>query len=218
MNYQPVTAKNKANKTTGPKEANNSAGIQDNNDARNYEMEAKPAQEYFEFAQDTEDLLLQTGAARASSTNYVNTASTPINTARPNVSTARSVVNTARPDVGTARQEIGTVDPTTPLTTTTIFDDEEMTLVDTLVKIKDNKAKSVVFKDTEELVKPERLVLTLKPLPYIDPKDKGKGVLEEPEPAKKMTRSDFDAAQVARDAEVARQLEVELQAEVERER
>ncbi|GJY72617.1 hypothetical protein Tco_0476320 [Tanacetum coccineum] len=33
-----------------------------------------------------------------------------------------------------------------------------------------------------------------------------------------MTRSDFDAAQVARDAEVARQLEVELQAEVERER
>ncbi|GJQ91514.1 ribonuclease H-like domain-containing protein [Tanacetum coccineum] len=44
------------------------------------------------------------------------------------------------------------------------------------------------------------------------------GVLEEPKPAKKMTRSDFDAAQVARDAEVARQLEVELQAEVERER
>ncbi|GJV38782.1 hypothetical protein Tco_1417222 [Tanacetum coccineum] len=84
--------------------------------------------------------------------------------------------------------------------------------------MKDNKAKGVVFKDTEELVRPERSVLTLKPLPSIDPKDKGKGVLEEPEPAKKMTRSDFDAAQVARDAEVARQLEVELQAEVERER
>ncbi|GKA75170.1 hypothetical protein Tco_0781548 [Tanacetum coccineum] len=33
-----------------------------------------------------------------------------------------------------------------------------------------------------------------------------------------MTRSDFDAAQVARDAEVARQLEVKLQAEVEKER
>ncbi|GKB78552.1 hypothetical protein Tco_0945447 [Tanacetum coccineum] len=33
-----------------------------------------------------------------------------------------------------------------------------------------------------------------------------------------MTRSGFDAAQAARDAEVARQLEVELQAEVERER
>nr|GEW94657.1 retrovirus-related Pol polyprotein from transposon TNT 1-94 [Tanacetum cinerariifolium] len=33
------------------------------------------------FAQSTEDLLLQVGAARASSTNYVNTASTPVNVA-----------------------------------------------------------------------------------------------------------------------------------------
>ncbi|GKB72519.1 hypothetical protein Tco_0933931, partial [Tanacetum coccineum] len=41
----------------------------------------------------------------------------------------------------------------------------------------------------------------------------GKSVLEEPEPAKKMTRSDFDAAQIARDAEIARQLQVDLQAE-----
>nr|GFA02904.1 retrovirus-related Pol polyprotein from transposon TNT 1-94 [Tanacetum cinerariifolium] len=55
INYQPVTTENKANKTAGPKEANNSAG-----------------------------------AARASSTNYVNTASTPVNTASPlrNVSVA----------------------------------------------------------------------------------------------------------------------------------
>ncbi|GJW88718.1 hypothetical protein Tco_0164058 [Tanacetum coccineum] len=112
------------------------------------------------------------------------------------------------------RQEIGTVDPTT----TTIFDDEEMTLANTLVKMKDNKAKGVVFKDTEELVRPTRSVLTLKPLLSIDSKDKGKGVLEESEPVKKMTRSDFDAAQVARDAEVVRQLEAEWQAEVERER
>ncbi|GJX96007.1 hypothetical protein Tco_0351805 [Tanacetum coccineum] len=114
--------------------------------------------------------------------------------------------------------EVGTADPTTPPTTTTIFDDEEMILADTLVKMKDNKAKGVVFKNTEELVRPARLVLTLKPLPSIYLKDKGKDVLEEPELTNKMTRSDFDAAQVDRDAEVARQLEVELQAEVERER
>ncbi|GKG16829.1 hypothetical protein Tco_0361786, partial [Tanacetum coccineum] len=63
-------------------------------------------------------------------------------------------VSTARPDVGTTRKEIGTADPTNPPTTTTIFDDEEMTLTDTLVKMKDNKAKCVVFKDTEELVRP----------------------------------------------------------------
>ncbi|GJY40212.1 putative ribonuclease H-like domain-containing protein [Tanacetum coccineum] len=36
-----------------------------------------------EFVQDTEDLLLQAGAARANSTNYVNTASTSVNTASP---------------------------------------------------------------------------------------------------------------------------------------
>nr|GEY53810.1 ribonuclease H-like domain-containing protein [Tanacetum cinerariifolium] len=46
MNYHPITAENKANKTTSPKETNNSVG-----------------------------------AARASSTNYVNTTSTPVNTA-----------------------------------------------------------------------------------------------------------------------------------------
>ncbi|GJZ86876.1 hypothetical protein Tco_0658486 [Tanacetum coccineum] len=47
MNYQPVTAENKANKTAGPKEANHSACTQDNIDARNSEMEIEPAQEYF---------------------------------------------------------------------------------------------------------------------------------------------------------------------------
>ncbi|GJS80940.1 hypothetical protein Tco_0747481 [Tanacetum coccineum] len=73
-------------------------------------------------------------------------------------------------------------------------------------------------KDIEDSSRLERSILTLKPLSTIDPKDKSKSVLEEPEPAKKMTRSDFDAAQIARDAEIARQLQVDLQAEVERER
>ncbi|GJS82621.1 putative reverse transcriptase domain-containing protein [Tanacetum coccineum] len=36
-----------------------------------------------EFAQETKDFLLQAGAAKASSTNIVNTASTPVNTASP---------------------------------------------------------------------------------------------------------------------------------------
>ncbi|GJU53047.1 ribonuclease H-like domain-containing protein [Tanacetum coccineum] len=132
MNYQPVRSENQANKNAGPKEANHSAGTQDNIDAGNSEMEAESAQDYFvlpiwssytstvksseaknegeksnkntglktneepvdqedqafleelerlkrqekeaydaaealrkEFAQDTEDLLLQAGAARA---------------------------------------------------------------------------------------------------------------------------------------------------------
>ncbi|GKD01488.1 uncharacterized mitochondrial protein-like protein [Tanacetum coccineum] len=47
MNYQHVTAENKAKKTVGPKEANHNAGTQDNIDAGNSKMEVKPAQEYF---------------------------------------------------------------------------------------------------------------------------------------------------------------------------
>nr|GEW57399.1 ribonuclease H-like domain-containing protein [Tanacetum cinerariifolium] len=82
-------------------------------------------------------------------------------------------------------QELSTVGPTTTPTTTTIFDDEEITLADTLIKIKDDKAKGVAFKDSESTDRPARSILTLKPLPTIDPKDKGKGVLEEPESAKK---------------------------------
>nr|GEU78476.1 putative ribonuclease H-like domain-containing protein [Tanacetum cinerariifolium] len=50
------------------------------------------------------------------------------------------------------------------------------------------KEKGVSIKDIEYSSRPARLILILKPLPTIDPKDKGKGVLEEPEPTKNMTR------------------------------
>nr|GEZ33482.1 hypothetical protein [Tanacetum cinerariifolium] len=72
-------------------------------------------------------------------------------------------------------KQLSTAGPTTTPITTTIFDDEEMTLADTLIKLKDDKAK-----------------------------DKGKGVLEEPESTKKITKSDFEAAQISRDEEIAR--------------
>nr|GEV90756.1 hypothetical protein [Tanacetum cinerariifolium] len=47
MNYQPITVENKANKTAGPKETNNSTGTQDIFDAGNSKMEADHAQEYY---------------------------------------------------------------------------------------------------------------------------------------------------------------------------
>ncbi|GJQ93752.1 putative ribonuclease H-like domain-containing protein [Tanacetum coccineum] len=51
------------------------------------EKEANNAAEALrkEFSQDTKDLVLQAGAARATSTNTVNTASTPVSTASPSV-------------------------------------------------------------------------------------------------------------------------------------
>ncbi|GJU14283.1 hypothetical protein Tco_1142249 [Tanacetum coccineum] len=90
-----------------------------------------------------------------------------------------------------------------------------------IVVPKDDKAKlkGVAIKEVEESDRSARSILTLKPLPKIDPKDKGKGVLEEePEPAKKLKKSNLDAAQLAMDEEVARQVNAELQAELERER
>nr|GFB14002.1 putative ribonuclease H-like domain-containing protein [Tanacetum cinerariifolium] len=47
INYQLVTAENKANKTVGLKEANNSACTQDNIDAGNSKMEVEHAQEHY---------------------------------------------------------------------------------------------------------------------------------------------------------------------------
>nr|GEY35295.1 hypothetical protein [Tanacetum cinerariifolium] len=90
----------------------------------------------------------------------------------------KELVITARPKDSTVRPDVGTADPIAPLTTTTksIFDDEDITMAQTLIKIKEEKAKEKW----------------------------GKGVLEEPVPVKKMTRSDLDVAQIAKDAEVAR--------------
>nr|GEY40547.1 putative ribonuclease H-like domain-containing protein [Tanacetum cinerariifolium] len=106
----PITAENKVNKTTGPKEANHSAAkngdeklnedtdsktneelvdqgdqafLEDLERIKRQEKEATDAAETLRktFAQSTEGLLLQAGAARASSINFVNTATTPVNAA-----------------------------------------------------------------------------------------------------------------------------------------
>nr|GEW70917.1 hypothetical protein [Tanacetum cinerariifolium] len=108
--FRPVTTENKANKTAGLKEANNSAGTQDNLNARNSEMEVEHVPEYFVLPlwssytttikcskekNKDEKLNEDTGGAKASSTNYVQTASTPVNTARIPVNTTSTPVNTA---------------------------------------------------------------------------------------------------------------------------
>ncbi|GJT29819.1 putative ribonuclease H-like domain-containing protein [Tanacetum coccineum] len=115
--------------------------------------------------------------------------------------------------------KVSAVEPRTPPATTSIFDDEDITMAQTLIKMKEEKAKEkgVPIKKVEESDRPARSILTLKPLPTIDPKDKGKGVLKE-SPVKKVKRSDLDAAQIAKDAEVARLEYEEELAELEREK
>ncbi|GJT42601.1 putative ribonuclease H-like domain-containing protein [Tanacetum coccineum] len=207
MNYQPVRSENQANKHAGPKEANHSAGTQDNIDAGNSKMEAESAQDYFvlpiwssytstvksseaknegekpnkntdlktnekpvdqedqafldelerlkrqekeandaaealrkEFAQDTEDLLLQAGAARASSTNTVNTASTPVSTASPSGGLSYTdLTNTDQDDSQIPALEDIYDNPNDGIFTNASYDDEgavaDFTNLETIVNV-----------------------------------------------------------------------------------
>ncbi|GJT42472.1 putative ribonuclease H-like domain-containing protein [Tanacetum coccineum] len=96
MNYQPVSLDNQANKHAGPQEANYNAGTNDIIDAGDSEKEAESTQDYFVLpiwsscsstvkrsTKRMQELLLQAGGAKSSSTNIVNTASTPVSTASP---------------------------------------------------------------------------------------------------------------------------------------
>ncbi|GJR61768.1 hypothetical protein Tco_1503930 [Tanacetum coccineum] len=129
------------------------------------------------------------------------------------------VVEDKGSDIDAARQEDSVVEPRTPPTTTSIFDDEDITMAQTLIKMKEEKAKEkgVSIKDVDDSSRPARSILTLKPLPTIDPKDRGKGVSKE-SPVKKVKRSDLEAAQIAKDTKIARPVHEKELAEMERER
>nr|GEV78850.1 hypothetical protein [Tanacetum cinerariifolium] len=134
------------------------------------------------------------------------------------VSTARPNISTARLDISAARPEVSAGEPKTPSTTTTMFDDVDVTIDDTLVKMKSQKAKEkgVAFKDVDDFARPIRSITTLQPLLTIDPKDKGKGILQEPEPVNKTKKKDQD--QIERDAKVALKIQADLDEEVKTER
>ncbi|GJT86264.1 hypothetical protein Tco_1067981 [Tanacetum coccineum] len=108
------------------------------------------------------------------------------------VSTNKPEVSTAKPkevEVSTDKLDEGTIEPidgtsyesTAP---TTVFRDDE-TIAEFWLSMSQNKAKQkgLEIKDAKDLDRPRatsiRSVLTLKPLPKINPKDKGKKVLEE---------------------------------------
>ncbi|GJV85821.1 hypothetical protein Tco_1525719 [Tanacetum coccineum] len=124
------------------------------------------------------------------------------------IHTTTTGVSTVSTPVITAGVAISTAEPRTPLTTaTTAFIDEDLTIAQTLIKMKEDKGKEkgVVIKDVEDSLRPIRSITTLQPLPTIDPKDKGKGVLVEEEPEKpekvKKKGSRFDEIQARIDAD-----------------
>ncbi|GJY70921.1 hypothetical protein Tco_0474624 [Tanacetum coccineum] len=78
-----------------------------------------------EFAQETEDLLLQAGAAKASSTNIVNTASTPVSTASPYGGLSfTDLTNTDQDDSEIPALEEIYDNPTDGIFTNSSYDDE----------------------------------------------------------------------------------------------
>ncbi|GJY43492.1 hypothetical protein Tco_0431705 [Tanacetum coccineum] len=94
-----------------------------------------------------------------------------------------------------------------------LTDDTDVCTIPYILKV---LAVAIFLNDVDDSSRPERSILTLKPLPIIDPKDKGKGVLKE-SPVKKVKRSNLDAAQIAKDAEIARLIHEKELAEMERE-
>ncbi|GJY48938.1 hypothetical protein Tco_0438894 [Tanacetum coccineum] len=108
-------------------------------------------------------------------------------------------VSTVSAPITTVGVTISTAEPRTHPTTTIVFDDEDVTMAmaQTLIKMKEHKAKEkgvsiTDVEDSSRIVKPVRSTTTLQPLPTIDPKDKGKGVLvkEEYDPLVKIKRRD----------------------------
>ncbi|GJW91813.1 hypothetical protein Tco_0169366 [Tanacetum coccineum] len=138
------------------------------------------------------------------------------------VDAAATGVSTVSAPVSTTGVSISTAKPRTPPTTTTVFDDENVTMAmaQTLIKMKELKAKEkgVTITDVEDssrIVRPVRSFTTLQSLPTIDPKDNGKSILVEEEPVKIKIRDQGDL-HVQADAELAQRLHEEELAELER--
>ncbi|GJY26980.1 hypothetical protein Tco_0401706 [Tanacetum coccineum] len=126
------------------------------------------------------------------------------NSVEKDVSTAGNAVTTASENPST----ISIVGPSTS-TAGDIFEDEMMTIADTLVAIRSTRPRttSVVIRDVEE--EPRKAV----PVPTVQRQDKVKGKMVEPEPTPKNPIKD----QIQMDAKIAQKLFEEEKAQFERE-
>ncbi|GJY58007.1 hypothetical protein Tco_0457899 [Tanacetum coccineum] len=156
-----------------------------------------------EDAQDVGRTRNGVNAEKEGTEDVVSTDKEKVSTDRSKVSTDRSKDSTDKEEEGTDKDKDSTVSldegtddrtearsatPITSTTTPTMFGDDE-TIAQVLLNMSQAKAvsrekeKGVELKDVEETERPmptsTRSLLTLKPLPKIDPKDKGKKKIEE---------------------------------------
>ncbi|GKA75106.1 hypothetical protein Tco_0781484 [Tanacetum coccineum] len=176
----------------------------------------------------------------------VSTDRSKVSTDRSKVSTDSSKDSTDKEKEGTDKEKDSTVSldegtddrteaisatSTTPTTTPTMFGDDE-TIAQVLLNMSQakvvsrEKEKGVEFKDVEETERPRptstRSLLTLKPLPNIYPKDKGKKKIEEEDESDTESEDIPEAKkkfkQLVRDEEMARKLQEDWESEEERKR
>ncbi|GJZ25876.1 putative ribonuclease H-like domain-containing protein [Tanacetum coccineum] len=134
-------------------------------------------------------------------------------------------ITTASAPITIVGVSVSTAEPSTPPTTTTVIEDEDLTIAQTLLKMRSEKSKEKAKEkgvSSETATRPTRGVTMQEPsetasIPIVppqqqlDPKDKGKGkMVEQEKPLKKKD-------QIAFDEEVARRLEAQMQAELEEE-
>nr|GFD21520.1 hypothetical protein [Tanacetum cinerariifolium] len=102
--------------------------------------------------------------------------------------------------ISTTRLEVSTVELKTPPIIKTLFDDEDVTIANTLVKIKSQKAKEkgVAFKDADDSTRPIRSITTLQPLLTIDSKIKIQADLDEEIRTKKERQEEASKAVLAK--------------------
>ncbi|GJR66079.1 hypothetical protein Tco_0012144 [Tanacetum coccineum] len=153
-----------------------------------------------------------------------------VSTDKPKVSTDKLKVSTDKPNEGTAEPNEGTAEPKDgnsdeSAAPTTVFRDDE-TIAQFLVTMSQNKTKQkgveiIEIKDTDRpRTTTESSILTLKPLPKIDPKDKGKKVLKEKAESdaesEGVNETEKKFKMVANDEEISRKVQEEWEAEEEK--
>ncbi|GJX85323.1 hypothetical protein Tco_0336097 [Tanacetum coccineum] len=164
--------------------------------------------EVFKDVEGDAKQLINYVAEEVSTGDAVNTAGAEVNTASAPVTTAGVYVTPAEP-LTTVNINITIAKPITPPTTTTIvFEDKDLTIAQTLVKMKSEKSKvrGVVMQEpSETATRP-----TIPPQQH-DPKEKGKGkMVEQENPLKKKDH-------IKSDEEIAQRLQAQMQAELEEE-
>ncbi|GKD54199.1 hypothetical protein Tco_1287586 [Tanacetum coccineum] len=161
----------------------------------------------------------------------LKTAQQKVSTNRLNVSTDRSRVSTDMEEVSTDRPKEGinaqADEGTEPSTTTTPFGDDE-TIAQVLLNmgakaVSREKEKGVELKDVKDTKRPRptltKSLLTLKPLPKIDPKVKGKKQIEEEDESESESDDIPEAKkkfkQLAGNEELAKKVQEEWEVEEE---